>query len=314
MKRKGKQAHEGQPMKVGILYTDQQIGYEEDLLSRKFEEKSVELFLLRPFKVSYEYFQNGFDVFVEGIRVNDLDILLVRRTRYAPELSKEVIFAASQLGVPTIENIKVFFEALSKNVTLMRRASKFTSPRTLVTYDIDVALSYIERTTWPLIAKPEKGWKGIGISVLENPAEARKYVEEYFGRYKGEKADPILLQEKIDIKDEYRVLVVGEKSLGCCRKMGEKEKTARNYAQGAVFEYGRDRDLESMAVDMAVTLGIEIAGVDICETIKGENIILECNRNPQFKGFNDACADYDVAEEIVDYTLRKAKKRKTTGD
>ena len=55
-----------------------------------------------------------------------------------------------------------------------------------------------------------------------------------------------------------------------------------------------------MAVTLAKHENIHIAGVDIIETNSNELYILECNRNPQFEGFEKATGS-NVAQHIIEY-------------
>jgi len=121
-----------------------------------------------------------------------------------------------------------------------------------------------------------------------------------------------LIQEKINIKNEYRVLVLNGKSLGCVKKISNK--VAKNADQGAYFEKAENKKIEELAQKVAKIQKLFFAGVDIIENEDGKLYVLECNRNPQFRAFEEAYLragnSMDIAKILIEEVYQLAMKYK----
>lgn len=121
-----------------------------------------------------------------------------------------------------------------------------------------------------------------------------------------------MIQEKINIKNEYRVLVLNGKSLGCVKKISNK--VAKNADQGAYFEKAENKKIEELAQKVAKIQKLFFAGVDIIENEDGKLYVLECNRNPQFRAFEEAYLragnSMDIAKILIEEVYQLAMKYK----
>ena len=110
-----------------------------------------------------------------------------------------------------------------------------------------------------------------------------------------------IIQEYLDIKNEYRVFVLGKQSLGVCEKKGEG-LVAKNFAQGGEFFYLRNQELESLAETLALELNHHTLGFDIVKTRNDELKLLEVNSWANFEGFGKA-SNINMPEKIFNYYL-----------
>jgi glutathione synthase/RimK-type ligase-like ATP-grasp enzyme len=78
----------------------------------------------------------------------------------------------------------------------------------------------------PFILKPEGASRGIGVSLIKNKEDC----DIYFNDEQINAFQDFIIQEYLDVKNEYRVFVLGKKSLGVCEKIGEG-LVAKNFAQ-----------------------------------------------------------------------------------
>lgn len=117
-----------------------------------------------------------------------------------------------------------------------------------------------------------------------------------------DKKQKYMVQEFVPIEKELRVLVVGEKVLGAFYK--ETADWKHNISLGAKpKQIELDEEVKKTALKATKIVGTEIAGVDIAYTPKGL-FVLEVNRSPGFKGFEEATGA-NVAREIVNYLEMK---------
>lgn len=285
-------------MRIGVAGTDRQ--QEEDWIMAELEERGHDAVFISPQDVSYVITAGELDVQYRGDSLNDLDVLFIRRTRFDLEASRDLVAAMDVLDVRTIERKDAFFNPLSKFHSLLHFVGETVEdvgvPATGIAKNPEDAETIADRIGYPLIMKPIAGREGEGVEKIDadNDLEAVLKEEEF----------PVLLQQYIDIAEEYRILVVGDTALGAVTKepiQGDEGKVVRNFAQGAEFNAVDVSDLEPAAVQIAQLMGIEVAGVDIVKTADGAYYEIECNRCPQFKGFSQAHPDVDVAAAIVDY-------------
>ncbi|MDY6770097.1 MAG: ATP-grasp domain-containing protein [Candidatus Nanohaloarchaea archaeon] len=288
-------------MRIGVASTDRQ--GEEDAIMAELADRGIDATFIDPSDVSYLVKDAELTVRYHGEMLNDLDLLFMRRTRFDVEASRDLVAAMDTLGVRTVERTEVFFNPLSKFYSLLDFVGEDVGtvriPATAVLRDDAEAGAVAGAIGYPLIVKPVGGREGEGVTRLDSREELEEALDG---------ADfPVLLQEYIDIDEEYRVLVVGDEVLGTVVKEAADDDTAaRNYAQGAEFHAVDRPDIEAAAVDIARLTGIEVAGVDIVQDASGDYYELECNRCPQFEGFAGAHPDVDVPARIVDYLVEQA--------
>jgi len=164
------------------------------------------------------------------------------------------------------------------------------------------AIRLLKKVDYPIIIKGLIGTKGREVFKAGSRSAALKILKK-------EKYPKVLIQEFVDIKNDYRVFVIGKRVVGCMkRKIPEGEYRA-NVAQGAEVEKIKvSKNIKELALKAVKVLGYEIAGVDIIYRKKRPRI-LEVNASPGFKGFNKAIGK-NVEEDIVAYIERRVKKHK----
>ena len=108
------------------------------------------------------------------------------------------------------------------------------------------------------------------------------------------------------ILEEFRVVVVGGEAVGCVRKGAVAGRISRNRAVGAEWEHAEDVEAKALATKAAAVHGYTFAGVDVAHVHSGY-VIIECNRNPQFAGFDKATGN-SVARAMARYALRRLRE------
>lgn len=155
-----------------------------------------------------------------------------------------------------------------------------------------------QKLGFPLIIKEENAAKGEGIYLLKNLEEAKLL-------FKKINCASVLIQKYIPSNFDIRVLVLGGRILGAIKRTAKKGEFRSNIAQGGTAEvYSLDSDLKKLAILTAKASDNEFAGIDIMIDSKNKPYILESNRAPQFKGFEEATG-INVAQEIVKYIEKK---------
>ncbi|MFZ1735751.1 MAG: ATP-grasp domain-containing protein [Candidatus Moraniibacteriota bacterium] len=146
---------------------------------------------------------------------------------------------------------------------------------------------------YPFVAKTIKGSQGIGVRLIKNEAE----------RIDFQKAakNSLLYQKYFPFSNDYRVLVVGGKSIGVIERIPQNEEWRANVSLGAktVPVKGSEAiEISSLAEQVAKVMGLDYAGVDILRS-NGKLYVIETNSLPQFVGFETAFPEVNVAEELI---------------
>ena len=104
--------------------------------------------------------------------------------------------------------------------------------------------------------------------------------------------------------EDLRVFVVGDKVLGAMKRRAKDGSFKANITRGGVGEnYTLTPEIEDMALRVARSLDLEVAGVDLLFGKEGF-LVCEANSAPGFEGFEHATG-INVAKEIIDYARSK---------
>lgn len=158
-----------------------------------------------------------------------------------------------------------------------------------------------QRLPYPVIVKPKRGSLGIGVELIKNKEELKEFFAEH-------EIKEYLIQEQMELGRDYRVIVLGGEALGVMERTAMPGKIVANFSQGGTVRGVElsDEVLE-MAIKAASIIGLEFAGVDLIRDQNGGWSVLEVNRCPQFRGFEQATG-VNVAKKIVEYCVRQAKR------
>lgn len=158
---------------------------------------------------------------------------------------------------------------------------------------------------FPVILKGSGGDRGTRVFKADNLEKLEKLAAEW-RRLEIEDGKRFMLQEYIENRGDYRVLVLGEKVLGVMKRTSGGTDFRNNFSMGGKVEVADlPEDIKKMAVEATKVSDLMVAGVDVMPRRQGtmsENredyVILEVNKGPQFKGFM-AATGIDVPREIV---------------
>lgn len=165
---------------------------------------------------------------------------------------------------------------------------------------------------FPIILKGSGGDRGTRVFRANNLEELEKLVRD-LRKSETEEGKRYMLQEWIENEGDYRVLVLGKKVLGVMRRTRDLKsgEFRNNFSMGGRVEVADlPTEVKQMAMRAAEACGLMIAGVDIIKSTpdpsfeerRGEYMVLEVNKGPQFWGFMKA-TNIDVPLEIVRFLV-----------
>lgn len=174
-------------------------------------------------------------------------------------------------------------------------------PDSLQAMSMEEAGKSFEDLAWPAVAKGVHGSQGKWVFKVDTIHEAKKQL-------KGGRSGIFIFQEFLEIEEEYRVIVVGGKTIGAMKKHAMLGDFRRNLALGSDAESVElPVAYREMCEKAAEVLKCEFAGVDLVIAC-GKPYILEVNRRPQFKGF-ERVTGLNVAKLFVDYVSQDRNRR-----
>lgn len=241
-----------------------------------------------------------------GEDISDLSFLNVRSTKKREASTAILVRALSKCGCEISDPIKRFSVGYaSKLLTTVSRFSKHVGTTSLIGFSEENTLdmvSQIDLSMFPLIAKPISGKQGKGLVKLLDPDEAAQYTQNFFVMQ--EHPDiPILFQTYVKFVEEYRVMILDGEILGVVRKIAKDGKVQANAAQGGQFVKSNNEMLEDFVKENVSEQGL--LGVDVAIDSEKQVHIIETNRAPQWKVFEQATR-MDVAREIIMRVHQKA--------
>jgi ribosomal protein S6--L-glutamate ligase len=157
----------------------------------------------------------------------------------------------------------------------------------------------------PVIIKLLEGTQGLGVVLAETKKAAQSVVEAFHGL----KAR-IIVQEYIkEAKGaDIRAFVVNGKVVGAMKRQGAEGEFRSNLHRGGVATVIKLTRAEKLAaLNAAKALGLDVAGVDMLQSLRGP-LILEVNSSPGLEGIEGATG-VNVAAEIVKFVVDSVVKK-----
>jgi ribosomal protein S6--L-glutamate ligase len=168
------------------------------------------------------------------------------------------------------------------------RLAGVPAPRTWVTGDVRLMRPHLSRG--PLIIKPHRGHRGVGISVVRDDAELDAVPPS---------AGPVVAQELVrGSGEDLKVYVVGG-SVFAVRKPFGPDSFARPGRPCEVTDRVRE-----LALRCGEAFGLGLFGLDVIESPDGP-VVVDVNYFPGYKGVPDAAAL--IADYIGDYAVGRRR-------
>jgi ribosomal protein S6--L-glutamate ligase len=159
----------------------------------------------------------------------------------------------------------------------------------------------------PHVIKLNEGSQGQGVLLAEKRSASQSVIEAFRGLYAN-----FLVQEFIREANgaDIRCFVVGGKVVAAMRRQGREGEFRSNLHRGGSATPAQLSPAEiDTALRAARTMSLNVAGVDLLRSRRGP-LVLEVNSSPGLEGI-EAATGIDVAGEIIDYILRRVRKRKS---
>ncbi|MDB5492057.1 MAG: ribosomal protein modification protein [Micavibrio sp.] len=244
----------------------------------------------------------------KGEHIDTPDLIIPRTGAETDYVGFSILRFYESLQVPMINSSMTIETVADKIQTGQRLAAKgFPIPRTILgKFPVDVPLIE-EKLGFPLVIKTLRGTRGGGVFLSKTKEQFKDVTDLLAG------ANPnihFLFQEYISKSHgrDLRVFVAGKKVVACMeRKAADGNFKSNISLGGSGAPYPVDNEISTLALGVAQTLGLDMAGIDLLFN-EGNYEVCEANSSPGFKGLETYC-NVNVAEEVLKIGLEKVKAR-----
>ena len=244
---------------------------------------------------------------VKNKQVDIPDVMIPRTGSGTGYFGFAILRHLERLGVKTVNPAHAIEATKDKLYAHQIFAEKgIPTPKTmLVKHPVNANL--VDREIgWPAIVKIMAGSYGKGVYQVTSKSRFTDFIEFAHGINTDE---AIIVQEYIDTHpgEDLRVFVVGDCVLGAMKRSSKDGSFKANITRGGVGEnYPLTPEIEDMALRVARSLDLEVAGIDLLFGRDGF-LVCEANSAPGFEGFEQATG-INVAKKIIDYSRSKLAK------
>jgi [lysine-biosynthesis-protein LysW]---L-2-aminoadipate ligase len=275
-------------VRVGVLCS--RIRAEEKLLFDAFSRRGLD----------FEKIDDRELVFEVGAEPPHYDVVLERCLHHSRALYALRIL--NQWGVPTVNSYEVALTCGDKiNTTTALVANRVPSPRTLIAFTPESALSAIESLGYPVVLKPAVGSWGRLLAKISDREAAEALLEhkDTLGSYQHA---IFYIQEFVNKPArDIRSFVVGDETI--CAIYRESSHWITNTARG-----GQARncpvtpEIDRLSRAAARAVGGGVVAIDLLEHPDGL-LVSEVNYTMEFRNSIETTG-VDIPGRIVDYVLR----------
>ena len=233
------------------------------------------------------------------------DAVIVRGLGAYTELTlflrrKAALKILEDTGTPVINPVDSLLRARNKlEMVYALWRNKIPTPITVATEDVLYGYIHAQRYV-NVVLKPIQGSRGFGAVKMSDPDIAFQGM-----RTLAALNNAILLQAYVDKigNRDMRVIVVGERAIGCMYRIAPPGEWRTNIAKGAKGEKcPMNSEVEELAIRSVKALGLVYGGVDIGETRDGY-VVFEVNASPSWQEFSRVVG-VDPAKELINYLLK----------
>jgi RimK family alpha-L-glutamate ligase len=146
---------------------------------------------------------------------------------------------------------------------------------------------------FPIVAKQSQGGMGENVWKIKDSSELTSFLED-------RRNDNLVFQPYIKNDGDFRILVIGGKSLGIMKRSARKGEWKNNFALGGSVAPYRDKKMERFSEAACRKMGLDYAGVDVIVD-HGKYRVIEINVFAVFAGFEKVYPEINVPQQILSF-------------
>ncbi|MGA9335170.1 MAG: 30S ribosomal protein S6--L-glutamate ligase [Rudaea sp.] len=297
-------------MKIGILSRNAKL-YSTRRLVEAARLRGHRVRVLDPLRCYMRIAPSDFAVHYQGRALSDFDAVIPRIGASISFYGTAVLRQLEMMGVFTPNSSDSILRARDKLRSLQLLAREGIGlPATVFGDNPDDTTDLLAMLGEPPhVIKLNEGAQGQGVLLAEKRSASQSVIEAFRGLYAN-----FLVQEYIGEAEgaDIRCFVVGGRVIAAMRRQAREGEFRSNLHRGGSAHPVELSVAETdTALHAARSLGLNLAGVDLLRSHRGP-LILEVNASPGLEGI-EAATGVDVAGDIIEYLVRRIRKRRATG-
>lgn len=296
--------------KIAYFYRVDKWGTYERFLDEA-REMGIELVPIKYKELSMRQDEKGVAIFFGERDLSEFDLFYFRAVGKELEWSKILSDYAKSKNIPVVDEYLSTDGALRrfKSVGGMKMVVQGVSyPATWYVGKYEEAVERSREIGLPVVIKMSEGGRhGLSTFWIREEKDFEEMKTKVLDE-KGKTKRGYLVQEYIPNDGDYRLMVVGYKTLGGFKRAPKEVKLVMNKS------IGKSKGLDEIPADVAMeaekaarALGIEVTGVDlVVDQRTGKAVVIEANEAPQFTVFEKRSGK-NAAKAIIEYLVSKAR-------
>lgn len=227
-------------------------------------------------------------------------VILPRQGAQITESSMVVLSHLHAMGIPFVNGPESILAARNKFLTMQILAAEgIKVPDSAFVNSASGFFDAVDQLGgYPVVCKKTIGRKGRGVFLVQGKEQGADLMEKQLVSSEG-----LMLQRFIppDGRRDLRVFVIGGRVAGAMEIFALEGDFRANFSiSGKSMPVDLPGKAEKAAIQSALAMGLEIAGVDLIG--EGENgyFVIEANYAPGFRGL-EAATGIDIAVKIIDH-------------
>ncbi len=225
------------------------------------------------------------EFFCNGKRLDFPDFVVMRDYNYTIGMQLE------SLGIKVINSTWSMMNAQNKAVTSQLLVkNNVSTPKFMYTKDKNYSLIHEYFGCKKFAMKKIDGSQGLGVYLIENEEDYNKAYDEINDKY--------YCQEFIDFSfgRDIRVYVLGNKVLGCVKRISDDSFKSNFSLGGRVEKYELNDSVREISINAAKATGLDFCGIDLLFT-QDSYTVCEVNGNAGFRTITSV-SDIDIPLEL----------------
>jgi glutathione synthase/RimK-type ligase-like ATP-grasp enzyme len=269
----------------------------------------VELVPIKYKELSVKQENGNWQIFWQGKDLSEFDIFYFRAVGSELEWSKLLALYAKKESIPVADEYLATHGALRRFKAVagvMMEEAGVNYPKTQFVENIDELKRELVNWELPVVIKVSQGGRhGMGTFWIRDKDDMKELEEKAVDK-DGKQIRGYLIQPYIPNDGDFRLFVVGYKTLGGFKRMPKEEKVVMNKSVGkSVGLTEVPKDVAKEAEKACKALGVEVAGVDLVKDVNtGKVYIVEVNEAPQYVVFEKRTGK-NAVKRVVEYLIKK---------
>mgnify|MGYP003992246983 CR=1 FL=1 len=298
-------------MRIAYFYRVDVWGTKERFVKEALD-LGVELVPIRYRGLSVKQENGDWQIYFKKQALTEFDLFYFRAVGNELEWSKLLTLYAKKEGIPVVDEYLFTHGALRRFKAVagvMMEEAGVSCPKTIFVESVYRLRMELKNWDFPVVVKLSQGGRhGMGTFWIRTEEDVEEMIEKAKDK-DGKQMRGYLIQPYIPNDGDYRLFVVGYKTLGGYKRMPKEEKGVMNKSMGkSVGLSDIPEDVVREAEKACKALKVEVAGVDLVRDMKtGKVYVIEVNEAAEYTIFEKRTKK-NAVKAVVEHLVKRKEK------